>query len=132
MRLSELEPCFMKSWVEQHTPDEWYEGVKSPDGIHRYRKEVQLIAEADCIDFLCPVCFTKNNGPIGTHLVMVSFAGCDIPDGCGSVDSTGKPSRWNIIGGSTFEDLSLNPSILLSGNGCGWHGYITAGEVTCC
>lgn len=30
--------------------------------------------------------------------------------------------------GDSFETLSLTPSILRIG-GCGWHGYITAGEV---
>lgn len=33
--------------------------------------------------------------------------------------------------GDTFETLTLTPSILRHG-GCGWHGYITAGQVTTC
>lgn len=33
--------------------------------------------------------------------------------------------------GATFEDLTLSPSIFRSGYGsCGWHGYVTAGEIT--
>ena len=33
--------------------------------------------------------------------------------------------------GTTFDDLTLTPSILRNKDkgGCGWHGYITAGEV---
>jgi hypothetical protein len=132
MRLIELEPRFMKSWIEHHPPGEWVDGVMSPDGVHRYRKEVATIEEADCIDFLCPLCFAKNGGAVGTHGCMVSFAGRDIPAGCGSIDSSGQPSRWTIVSGTTMNDLTLQPSILLSGPGCGWHGFITNGEATTC
>lgn len=31
------------------------------------------IAEAQGIWFLCPACFVKNQGPIGTHMVLVWF-----------------------------------------------------------
>jgi len=36
--------------------------------------------------------------------------------------------------GDTFETLTLTPSILHTPGkgGCGWHGYITNGEVTSC
>jgi hypothetical protein len=37
--------------------------------------------------------------------------------------------------GDTFETLTLTPSILrvrVRGEGCGWHGWVTNGEVTSC
>jgi hypothetical protein len=35
--------------------------------------------------------------------------------------------------GDTFETLTLRPSILRMGSdSCGWHGFITDGEVTTC
>lgn len=86
-------------------------------------------AEADHIMFLCPLCFEKNSGPSGTHRVMTSFAGRNIPDEAGSRDSTGAPSRWTIISGTSLDDLSLSPSILLDASrkpeeGCHWHGFV--------
>lgn len=92
---------------------------------------VQTVAEADQVSFLCPECFGKNNGPVGTHGVMVSFAGRNIPDGAGSRDHTGKPSRWNASG-NTIDDLVLTPSIALDvGNrgGCKWHGFVGSNGV---
>lgn len=52
-------------------------------------------------------------------------------DGGPSLES-GHP-RWERTG-DTFETLTLRPSILRSKEkgGCGWHGYITNGEVTSC
>lgn len=90
---------------------------------------VASLAEADMIDFLCPACFAKNGGAKGTHMVMVSFAGRNIPDEAGTRDSTGKPSRWTIAGGSSIDDLVLTPSILLNASsppdqGCHWHGFV--------
>lgn len=42
-------------------------------------------------------------------------------------------NMWNRTG-DTFETLSLTPSILFdpAKGGCGWHGYITNGEVSSC
>jgi hypothetical protein len=38
------------------------------------------------------------------------------------------PGRWTVSG-TGLADLTLAPSIHLSGPGCGWHGFVTAGEV---
>lgn len=97
---------------------------------HRYEfHDVDILTEADHIMFLCPLCFEKNGGSIGTHSVMVSFAGRNIPDDVGSRDSTGKPSRWTIVSGTSLDDLVLSPSILLDASrppeqGCHWHGFV--------
>lgn len=41
----------------------------------------------------------------------------------------GRPGMW-IRTGSTFESLTVGPSIReAGGGGCGWHGFIRDGEV---
>lgn len=90
---------------------------------------VTTLGEADQIMFLCPLCFEKNGGAVGTHSVMVSFAGRDVPDEACSHDANGKPSRWTIAGGASLDDLVLTPSILLGAKsppeqGCHWHGFV--------
>lgn len=37
---------------------------------------------------------------------------------------------WNRISGTTFDDLTLKPSIYRNpkNGGCGWHGFITDGH----
>jgi hypothetical protein len=91
--------------------------------------DVGSIAEADLIMFLCPLCYAKNGGAKNTHSVMVSFAGRSYPDEAGSRDADGKPSRWSITSGTTLDDLTLSPSILLDAKqpadqGCHWHGFV--------
>lgn len=90
---------------------------------------VGSVGEADQIFFLCPLCFEKNGGSKGTHGVDVSFAGRNIPDEAGTRDSTGKPSRWTVVSGTSLDDLVLAPSILLDAGrepdkGCHWHGFV--------
>lgn len=84
--------------------------------------DVATLAEADHIMFLCPLCFEKNGGAIGTHSVMVTFAGRNVPDEAGTRGKDGKPTRWNVSG-SSLDDLVLTPSIQLNG-GCNWHGFV--------
>jgi hypothetical protein len=96
---------------------------------YRYENHnVETVAEADQIMFLCPACFAKNGGASGTHSVLVTFAGRNVPDEAGSRDAEGNPSRWNASG-TTIDDLSLTPSILLDAkreqeDGCHWHGFV--------
>lgn len=44
-----------------------------------------------------------------------------------------KADKWHRVG-TDFENITLTPSILrnASKGGCGWHGYITNGNVTEC
>lgn len=113
-----------------------HHGRRTPSGLMQWggfatqiTERVQSIDEAQGIWFLCPVCFTKNGGAKGTHSCEVTFEGRGAKDDEGSHDSAGKPSRWGFSG-RTFEDLTTTPSILLVPPGCGWHGFITNGEVT--
>lgn len=89
---------------------------------------VETVAEADGVCFLCPACFEKNGGSVGTHGVMVTFEARNVPDAAGSRDASGKPSRW-AASGTTIDDLVLTPSILLDADrapdqGCHWHGFV--------
>lgn len=106
-----------------------------PTPIRYEFHRVETIAEADEIMFLCPKCFEKNGGSVGTHSVMVTFAGRNVPDEAGSRDSSGKPSRWTIVGGTTLDDLCLTPSILLDNGrpadqGCHWHGFVGSSGIS--
>lgn len=104
---------------------------------HNYRYvfvDVATLAEADHLMFLCPLCFGKNGGAIGTHSVMVTFAGRVVPDDAGSRSADGKPTRWTVVSGSSIDDLVLSPSILLNSSsppeqGCHWHGFVGSSGV---
>jgi hypothetical protein len=125
MRLTELEPEFFR-YEDREEMVDFVDGKR----MHRvqYSVPVSSVAEAQCLWFLCPLCFQANhNSNKGTHMVEVSFADRGVQDHQGTHNKEGKPVRWNVSG-SGFEDLSTLPSILLEG-GCAWHGYITNGEV---
>ncbi len=111
MKLIDLDPQFLKNL---------------DDVTSQY---VDTIAEADGIQFLCPVCWKKNGGPVGTHVIH-----CWNP----SVPQTKTPKggRWNLVG-TGFHDLSLvaGSSSVLIKNEDGtehWHGFVKSGEVTHC
>jgi hypothetical protein len=121
MKLTELEPQFM---TYETRP---YPSVDAGNYLHH----VGTLVEAQGVQFLCPVCFVKNSGPIGTHVIEVSFAGRGVQDNQGSHNREGQPSRWNATG-TGYSDLTTTPSILIDPalpSCAGWHGYITNGEV---
>jgi hypothetical protein len=135
LRLVELELRFVRYYevapVEMDIADSDYASSKRTHKemrMQRWIKEVAALAEAQGIMFLCPKCYAKNGGAVGTHGVDVTFAGRGVPDLLGSHGDAGAPSRW-AIAGTGHGDLTMSPSILLLG-GCGWHGFITNGEVT--
>lgn len=107
MKLTELDPKFLTK------PD--------AEGIMHF---VDSIQQGDGLEFLCPVCFKANNGPIGTHSII-----CWQPHVPQSV-SPG-PGRWKFEG-TGFSDISLvagSSSIFLNGPGCGAHFFIKNGEI---
>ena len=82
------------------------------------------IAESDAIMFLCPTCFAKNSGRVGTHRVI-----CNRPHVPQSEYRVG-PGRWQFEG-TGFDDLTLvagSSSIALQG-GCAAHFFVRAGEI---
>ena len=142
MRLSELNPEFLRFDVRTET---WSEIV----GDHRtwrqrgcptvevtgprcFSKFVNSLEEAQGIMFACPLCHNKRtrDGYEGSHSVMVAFANKGIIEEhcCAMRNKEGRLVLWNV-GGSGFDDLTITPSILIQG-GCGWHGFVTNGEVS--
>lgn len=104
MKLSELEPSFMRATDANH-----FHAVSS-------------FEDAQGIMFLCPYCFRENGGPKGTHVVLVWFEGRNVPVAC-------QPkARWKASG-TCLEDLTINPSI--HHPSC-WHGYVRDGQITFC
>ncbi len=98
-------------------------------GPREHMAFVDTIAKADGLLFLCPKCFAKNGGPVGTHSVLCWFVG-KVPD-----DLDPKPGRWTPSG-SGMEDLTFIPSagrshsVLLTGDSCKWHGFVANGDAT--
>jgi len=115
VRLTELEPKFLRRLDDTHF------------------QRVDTIAEADGIQFLCPACWIKNNGPVGTHAVI-----CWRPEVPQSTFPN--PGRWTMQG-TSFEDLSLvagSSSVLIrkteeevkkDGSGDPLHILVTNGEI---
>lgn len=100
--------------------------VKKLDPDARVFQWTEDLAEADGVWFLCPLCFDRNGGPVGTHAVLCWFVG-HVPD---HVDP--KPGRW-VPSGTGLDDLTfIGPaaaSVLLT-SGCRWHGFIRDGSAT--
>lgn len=96
-----------------------------------YLRGVPTIAEAQGIIFLCPVCWTNNKGPIGTHSIMCWSKARGIPD-----EIWPNHGRWGL-NGTSFDDLTLSgekdpnlPSVLLNTpGGCAAHFLIVNGEI---
>jgi hypothetical protein len=98
---------------------------------HTYLHHVETIGEAQGVMLLCPKCFEANGGPRGTHHVICWSSSRGVPD-----FAEPKPGRWKMVGAG-LHDLTLEAeqpggarSVLLTGEGCGWHGFITNGEAT--
>lgn len=91
-----------------------------------YHIDVDNFAEAQGVQFLCPKCFAKNGGHVGTHLILVPFRDRGVLDNQGMHDENGNPVRW-AASGTSFKDLTIDPSIWIK-SGCQWHGCIENGE----
>lgn len=87
------------------------------DGV--FHVKTRSLRRAHGLLFLCPRCFERNAGPIGTHSVICWFRG-RVPD-----DAQPGPGRWDVAG-TSLRDITLAPSIQLIG-GCAWHGYVRDG-----
>jgi hypothetical protein len=98
----DLEPTFV-----HHTP--------------RGFRRVDHIDQAVGILFLCPACWVVNNGPVGTHSILIYETG--VPK-----EVMPLSDRWSMAG-TSLDDLTLTPSIQLHGC-CQWHGFVKNGQVT--
>lgn len=106
MRLTDLSPEFL---------DAGGEGISDAHGQpvpHRVGVGVQFNCPCGC----GRPCFVHFENPL---------------DGGPSV--SGPSPAWRRTG-DTFDKMTLHPSILRSAarGGCGWHGWITNGDVTTC
>lgn len=140
MKLTDLDPHFIRHKVGKASRGH---GRPRPDGTTQWggfdvdvMEYVDSLAEAHGLWFDCPKCFIANGGPVGTHGVRIFFAGRGVPDHGTNGDvlggnEAGQPVRWNVSG-TGYHDLTTTPSILLQGGGCGWHGFITNGEILTC
>lgn len=141
MRLRDLEATFVRiergistreriigdpeTWRERGCPTEEYQ--REVD----YIIPVDSLAEAQGVKFLCPKCFEANGGRVGTHGVVCWFRHRGVPE-----DANPKPGRWTPEG-TGLDDLTFVPgdppvakSVLLPGEGCGWHGFVENGNAS--
>lgn len=92
---------------------------------------VGSVAEAHGVRFLCPKSYAKNGGEKGTHSCYIFFAGSPYA----GRNSDGQEVRWQVVGGSTIDDLALSPSIQEQDEGmppehqCNWHGFVGSNGV---
>lgn len=134
MRLIDLDPCLQRHSIEHASINH---GQPQPDGTIRWGgflttvwRQVDNLADADRVSFLCPKCFSNNGGRVGTHWIAIDLAGRRTPDKDCVRNSEGHPVRWEFTG-TCLEDLALSPSIQVIG-GCNWHGFVYRdGVVTC-
>ncbi len=112
MKLADLDPSFLK---------------RDPDGGYR---TVDSIIGADGIMFLCPVCFIRNKGAVGTHSMI-----CWQPHVPDTVYP--KPGRWKFHG-TDYSNLTLDnsaekksSSVKIEGS-FNSHFHITNGNVDLC
>lgn len=116
MRLLDLEPQFL------------HVDVAEPGKLYK----VGSLAEANGIRFQCPKCLAEKNSH-GVHSVVCLTPAVPPEFGLG-------PGRWPMQG-TGYEDLTLTPSVWLNqshcgnctcklGEYCGWHGFITNGQVS--
>lgn len=143
MKLIELEPRFVRYVVTPNVPTEVaVDPSNYPAGGTKTVLRDQVTYEtttkmrkAQGVQFLCPKCFVANGGKVGTHLILCWSRSRGVPD-----SAQPGPGRWTLEG-TGFDDLTLNGdspagpgtgarSVLLTGGGCGWHGFVTKGEVT--
>ena len=126
MKLSELQPEWVnysgegrfRRYRDSHSQIDYGSGEMADPP-----EESEVIALADGLIFLCPTCFKKNNGVVGTESVLCWFAGkSHIP-----ADAKPGPGRWTATG-TSFHDLTLSPSVNV--NKEHWHGFIKKGEIT--
>lgn len=123
-RMTDVELCVgdQATWRERGCPTEKKKELRD------YRIPVNNIEEAQCVWFQCPKCVREKGTVVGCHFVEVTFADRGVLPGQGIKNKSGEDIRWNISG-TNYNDLTVTPSVLIQG-GCGWHGFITAGEVS--
>lgn len=127
MRLVDLAPEWIR-WEDRVLTDPGQRrvyGIPAGDMEPRtFLPNAATLAEAQGIVFDCPVC--KSPG----HSIQVAFRDRGVLAHHGTRGKDGQPTRWKVVSGTGFEDLTLSPSIdLTPWNPKCWHGHIRNGEI---
>lgn len=123
MRLTNLEP----EWINYNPATKGHRRYSDTHSHVIYDPaddapfSAEPFTEAQGITFLCPTCFVKNGGAVGTEHVLLWFKG--VPP---EADQPGN-GRWDASG-TSFNDLTLSPSVNVDHEH--WHGWIKNGEVS--
>lgn len=102
---------------------------KREDGV--YHTHAATVAEAQGVGFLCPECYVKNGGKVGTHMVICWSESRGVPK-----EAFPGPGRWLLVG-KTLKGLTLNGepgrsrSVLITA-GCNAHFFVTKGVIEWC
>lgn len=81
------------------------------------------------LSFLCPcaTCAAKRTGNKDEDFYLRVYVGLTNPIDGGPPFDPRPGAQWSRVG-ETFDTLTLRPSILDKGR-CGWHGFVTDGQV---
>src|SRR5262245_10080975 len=74
-------------------------GTEERIGPVNYIITVKKFRNAQGVRFLCPLCFKKNGGPVGTHEVVCWSRSRGVPE-----DVRPGPGRWRLVG-TSIDDL---------------------------
>lgn len=125
MKLSELEPQFLRWYQRPHTEEERRLNPQfGPDKVQDIFAHVATLGEAHGIIFVCP----KSRMTGEDHYTQVWFAGSPVPPHIGK-NKEGKTVRWTAAG-TGYGDLTLQPSIEEQDDHCKWHGHVTNGDAS--
>lgn len=100
----------------------------------REYQQVDTLAEAQGVQFLCPLCFSRNTNEdksVGVHSVLCWDATRGVLP-----EETPKPGRWQMLG-TSIADLTLRAGsssvLLLTGeDGCKAHFFVENGVIRMC
>lgn len=97
-------------------------GTHEITGPRAYFPFVEMINEAQGVEFVCPKCA----GTLVEHRVICWSSSRGVPD-----HAEPKPGRWRLVG-TSIEDLTLEAEPGMSRSvqvigGCAWHGFVTNG-----
>lgn len=136
MKLMDLDAEFVR-WEERPHPNNYaaegfdcntsegllaWNAAGQPRATQLLMPTVQTLAESQGVFFDCPKC--------QNHRILIAFADRGVKDGWATHSSDGRPTRWQVVGGTGLSDLSLSPSVdCTPSNPHCWHGFITNGQI---
>ena len=120
MRLSDLNP----RWVGAGGEGVWdKDGNPVPE-----RHGVGVSFDCPCVS-----CTAQRTGDLDRYFHLRVYVGFRNALDGGTPHDPREGAQWERTG-DTFDTLTLRPSILSmkEKGGCGWHGFVTNGDVTSC